>query len=256
MRKIPSILFIVAVFGPCAFAQMVGPAPGGGGDFDNGLEKLFGGNPVFSATMFTSISGPSGPMTVKSKYVFDHENSWTEMNMADVQSSNLPPQALEAAAQMKSIGMDEVVSITTSDKKNAYMIYPHIHSYVAIAIPPQGQAGEFKLQRTKVGEETVDGHPCIKNDVLITNAVQSNDFTVWNATDLNNFPLKIAMTEQGMPVTITFENVSFNKPAPGLFAPPVHFTKYGSIGDLMQSAEMNHPGGMPGTPSPSVSPGP
>lgn len=257
MRKILSALFALSLFGVPAFAQMGGgPGPGGGGNFDNGLEKLFGANPVFSATLMTSMAGPQGPMTVKTKMVFDHENSWTEMNMADVQSSNLPPQAVQAAEQMKSIGMDEVVSITTADKKNAYMVYPHIHSYVDIAIPPSDASSNFKMQTTKMGEETVDGHPCVKNDVIITNSVQSNDFTVWNATDLNNFPVRITMTEQGMPVTITFENVSFDKPAADLFQPPAHYTRYGSIGDLYQSAIMNHPGGMPGAPSPSVSPGP
>jgi len=256
MRKILSTLIAAAVCGLTAFGQ-VGSGPGpSGGSFDNGLEKLFGGTPVFSATMLTSMASPQGLMTVKTKMIYDHENSWTEMNMADVQSSNLPPQAIQAAEQMKSIGMDDVVSVATADKKNAYMIYPHIHSYVAIAIPPSAENGDFKVQTTKMGEETVDGHPCIKNDVVITNSVQSNDFTVWNATDLNNFPVKIAMTEQGAPVTISFENISFNKPDAGLFQPPAHYTRYGSIGDLYQSALMNHPGGMPGMPSPSASPGP
>jgi hypothetical protein len=64
------------------------------------------------------------------------------------------------------------------------------------------------------------------------------------------------MTEQGMPVIITFQNVTFDKPAAGLFEPPAHYTRYGTIQDLYQSAFMNHPGGMPGMPSPSVSPGP
>lgn len=255
MKKILSVLFAATVCAVPGFAQ-TGAATPGNGDFDNGMEKLFGANPVFSATMFTTISGPNGPMTVKAKYVFDHENSWTDMNMADVQSSNLPPQANDAVARMKSIGMDEVVSIMTADKKNAYMVYPHIHSYVAVPIPPSPGAKDFKLSTTRKGEGTVDGHPCVKSDVVITTKAQSNDFTVWNATDLKNFPIKIALTAQGMPVTITFRNVSFDKPSTGLFQPPPHFTRYGSIAELMESAVMNHPSGMPGMPSPSLSPGP
>lgn len=253
MKKILSTLCVAVICGLPAFAQMEG-GPGGGGNFDNGMEKLFGATPVFSAGMVTSIVGPQGPMTVKSKMVFDHENSWTEMNMSDVQGPNLPPQAVD---QMKSIGMDDVVTITPADKLNVYMVYPHIHSYVDMPIPPSATTNNaFSVQTTKLGQETVDGHPCVKNDVVVTNSVQSHEFTVWNATDLKNFPVKIAMTDQGMSVSITFQNVSFDKPAAGLFQPPTHFTKYGSIQDLMQSAMMNHPGGMPGMPSPSVSPGP
>lgn len=238
-----------------AFAQM-GGGEGPGGNFDNGMEKLFGANPMFSATMFTTFGDPASPMTARAKMVFDHDNSWTEMNMTEVTGSNLPPQALQAAEQMKSIGMDDVVGITTADKKTTYMVYPHIHSYVIIPIAPSAANNDFNVQTTKLGTDTVDGHPCVKNDVIITNSVQSNDFTVWNATDLNNFPVKIATAEQGMPVTITFRDIKFDKPAPGLFQPPEHYTKYGSIQDLYQSALMNRPGGMPGMPSPSVSPGP
>ena len=248
MRKFISPLFAVLAFSIPVFAQMGdGPSPGGGG-FDNGMEKLYGANQIFSATMITSFGDP--PMIAKAKMIFDHGNSWTEMNMSDLQGSNLPPQALEAARQMKSIGMDDVVSIATADKTNAYMIYPRIRSYVAMSIPPSAANTDFNIQTTKLGAETVDGHPCVKNDVVITNSVQSTEFTVWNATDLNNFPIKIAMAEQSMPVTITFQNVSFNKPAAGLFQPPLHYTRYGNIQDLMQSALMNRPGGMPGTPSP------
>ena len=249
MRKFLSVLFAVLAFTVPVAAQMVGPNPGaGGGNFDNGMEKLFGANQVFSANMLTSLDGPNGPMNVKSKMVFDHENSWTEMNMADVHGPNLPPQAVE---QMKSIGMDDVVTVTPADKKSVYMIYPNIRSYVNMAIPPSATTNNnFKIQTTKLGEETVDGHHCIKNDVVITNSVQSQDFTVWNATDLNNFPVKIALTDQGMSINVTFQNISFDKPAAGLFEPPLHYTRYANIQDLMQSAMMNRPGAMPGTPSP------
>ena len=242
------------VCGIPALAQMGGAGPGGGGNFDNGMETLFGANPSFSATMITSMNGPSGPMTVKSKMVFDHKNSWTEMNMADVQGPNFPPQAVD---QMKAIGMDDVVTIQPADKVNIYVIYPHIHSYVAMPIPSSGATDHaFNAQTTKMGEETLDGHPCVKNDVIVTNSSQSADFTVWNATDMNNFPIKIVTSAEGTPVTITFQNVSFDKPAAGLFLPPAHFTKYGSLRDLQESALMNRPGGMPGAPSPSVTPNP
>ncbi len=255
MMKFLSILLAVVVCGVPVLAQMGGPEPVEG---DNLMEKLFSATPVYSATMFTTIPGPGGsPMTVKAKTVFDHENSWTEMNMMDVQTSNLPPDAVEAAEYMKSIGLDDVVTIQPANKLNLYVVYPRIHSYVAMPVPPSGTTNNaFGKQTTKLGQETVDGHPCVKNDDLVTNSMQSTDFTVWNATDLNNFPIKIVMNVQGMPVTVTYQDISFDKPAPELFQPPAHFTKYGSLQDLQESAKMNHPSGMPGMSSPSVPPGP
>ncbi len=256
MKK--SFLTIVALClcGFRAFAQMGGQA-GPAASFDNGMEKLFGANPVFSATMQTKMDGPNGPMTVKTKMFFDHENSRTEMNMADAQGSSLPP---DAVSQMQAIGMDKVVSISLADKKNIYVVYPNIHSYVGMEIPGSGSdTNEFKTQITKIGDGTVDGHPCIENKAVVWSGDQTNDFTVWNATDLKNFPVQITMSQQGVSVTISFQNVSFDKLDPSLFRPPANYTRYGTIQDLMQSAMMNHPSGMPGlpgTPAPPSAPTP
>jgi hypothetical protein len=262
MKKSLFILAAILISGIPAFAQMGGGGgaggPGGpGGNFDNGMEKLFGANPVFTATMVTKMDGPNGPMTVKSKMSYDHENSRTEMNMADAQGGNLPA---DATAQMQALGMDKVVSISLSDKKTVYMVYPNNHSYVAMDIT--GGAGPitnaYQVQTTKIGADTVDGHACIKNKTDVWSSDQTNEFTVWNATDLNNFPIQIALSQQEMSITIDFQNLSFDKVDASQFQPPAGYTKYGTIQDLMQSAIMNHPGGMPGmpgatAPTPSIS---
>jgi hypothetical protein len=196
-------------------------------------------------------------MTVKSKMYFDHDNSRTEMNMADAQGGNLPPDAVQ---QMQALGMDKVVSVSLSDKKNVFMIYPNIRSYVAMDVSGNGVATHpFQTETTKLGEETVDSHPCIKNKTVVWTSDQTNEFTVWNASDLNNFPVQIAMTQPDVSITISFDNVSFDKLDPSLFKAPANYTRYGSMQDLMQSALMNHAGGMPGmpgTPTPSISTSP
>lgn len=229
---------------------------GGGGpsaNFDSSMNRLFDANPIFTATMQTTMNGPNGLMTVKSKMFFDHENTRTEMNMADAHGDNLPP---DAVSQMRALGMDKVVSIALSDKKSVYMIYPNIRSYVAMDMP-QGAGpvtNAFQTQTSKIGEETVDGHACVKNKTVVWSGDQTNEFTVWNATDLNSFPVQIAISQQDMSVTIDFQNVSFAKPDAGLFQPPAGYTRYGTVQDLMQSALMNHPGSMPGMPGTPAAP--
>jgi Domain of unknown function (DUF4412) len=258
MKKTLLILAAVLISGIPALAQMGGGGGAGGGpgaNFDNGMEKLFAANPVFAATMQTKMNGPNGPMTVKSKMFFDHENSRTEMNMADAQGGSLPPDAI---SQMQTIGMDKVVSIALSDKKTVYMVYPNIRSYVGMDITGGAApvTNNYQVQTTKIGDDSVDGHTCVKNQTLVWSGDQTNVFTVWNATDLNNFPIQITMSQQETSATIDFQNVSFDKLDGSLFQPPAGYTKYGTIQDLMQSALMNHPGGMPGmpgAPTPSVS---
>jgi hypothetical protein len=105
----------------------------------------------------------------------------------------------------------------------------------------------------------VDSHPCIKNKTVVWTSDQTNEFTVWNASDLNNFPVQIAMTQPDVSISISFDNISFDKLDPSLFQAPANYTKYGSMQDLMQSALMNHAGGMPGMPgtsTPSISTSP
>lgn len=229
-----------------AFAQMGGPA---GGNFENGMEKLFSSTPVFTATMNTAISSQNGPMNVKAKMYFDHENSRTEMNMADVKGGGLPPSAV---AQMQAMGMDKIVMITPSDKKNIYMVYPKIHSYASVPMPSDSSKN-IDVQTTKLGEETVNGHPAVKNKVVMTNNGQQNELTVWNATDLNNFPVQILQSQQGMSATVTFENVSFGKLSSDLFQPPSNYTKYSSMQALMEAQVTAHQPGGPG-PGPSGTP--
>jgi hypothetical protein len=238
MRKTLSILFAALVCGGMAFAQM-GGGPSAG--FDNGMEKLFSDNPVFTATMQTRMALPNGPMTVTAKMYFDHSSSRTEMSMTDVHGGNVPPAAV---AQMQSLGMDKIVMITTADKKSVYMIYPRIHSYAAIAVPSPTSANDYNVQTTKLGRETANGHSCVKNKIVLTNNGQSNELTVWNATDLNNFPVEIVQNVQGMSATIWFENVSFDKLDRSLFQPPSNYTRYSSMQELMAAQVASHsPGG-------------
>jgi hypothetical protein len=45
-----------------------------------------------------------------------------------------------------------------------------------------------------------------------------------------------------------FKNISFDKPADSLFAPPADFTKYDSVQSMMQAEMMKRMGGAMGQP--------
>jgi len=245
MKKFLLVLLAVSFCGFGAVAQMGGRPPGG--NLDSGVIKLFGDNQMFSAVMLTEISGERGAMTAKSKIYFDHENTRFEMDMSDVQGPNLPPGAF---SRLQSMGMDKVVTITPADKKTMIVIYPNIQSYVAAPYPGAAATDEdFKVDTSKLGEETVEGHPCIKNKTVVTGGGQTHEFTVWNASDLKNFPIKIAMSANGTPMTMTYEDISFEKPAGSLFQPPQNLTRYDSMQELMQHVMMSNGGGAPAAPA-------
>ena len=226
-----------------------GGAPGGP-HLGGAMSKLFGDNQAFSATLEMQVTDKSGkPMSMPGKISFDTGKSRFEINMADMKGGQMPP---DTAAQMKSMGMDQMVTIARPDKKAAYLIYPGMQSYAEIQPSNADSAptnSDFKVETTEIGKDTVDGHPCVENKVVVTdkNGVK-HESTVWNATDLKKFPVKIQTTEQGGIVTMLFKNVSLTKPAASLFDPPADFKKYDNVQQLMQQEMMKRMGGGMGMP--------
>lgn len=80
-----------------------------------------------------------------------------------------------------------------------------------------------KVERTEVGSETVDGHPCKVEKIVATAADGSvTRSKVWEAEDLKGVPLKIeTVTEHGTIMAI-FRDVVLEKPDPELFKTPAN----------------------------------
>jgi len=214
------------------------------------MSKLFGDNQAFSAGLEMHIADKSGkPITMSGKISYDAGMQRFEVNLADMKGGNLPPNA---AAQMKAMGMDQAVTVARPDKKVAYLMYPGMQSYVEIQLSKADSAptnSDYKVEITEIGKETVDGHPCVKNKYVVTdNDGVKHESTVWNATDLKKFPVKIETVERGDNVSMLFKNVSLTKPAASLFDPPADFKKYDDVQQLMQQEMMKRMGGGMGMP--------
>ena len=229
------------------------PGPPSGPQFGGTMDKLFGDNQAFAATLEFQTTDNSGKTIIMpGKISFDSGKSRFEVNMTDLKGGPMPP---DTAAQLKSMGLDQIVMLARPDKKVAYLVYPGMQSYVANNLPDTESAAtnsDYKVETTELGKETVEGHPCVKNKVIITDKDGSkHESTVWNATDMKNFPLKIQTTEQGNNVTMLFKNVSVAKPAASLFEPPSGYTKYDSIQSMMMQQMMKQMGGGTGFPLPN-----
>src|SRR5262245_33477428 len=138
-----------------------GPPPGPG--LSASTAKLFGDNSTFSANLEMQTSMGTETMTMPGRIFFDNGKSRFEMDTAELKGGKMSPQA---AAQMKSIGMDKMVMISRPDKKVGYQVYPSMQAYVENALPEHESAGsgdDFKIEVTELGKETFEGHPCIKN---------------------------------------------------------------------------------------------
>lgn len=87
---------------------------------------------------------------------------------------------------------------------------------------------DFKVERTAMQEkETIDGHVC-KIEILTLTPKDNRpivaNIKLWEAEDLNGFPIRIDVEEGGQSYTSTYTNVSLTAPDPKLFQHPAKCT--------------------------------
>ena len=238
-----AILSFSLVVAGSVYAQM-GRMPGPA--YNSAMAKLFGDNKAFSADVeIQSATSDQSQTSMPGKMMVDAGKSRFEMNLADAKGTRMAPSTVE---QMKSMGMDKTVAISRPDLKLNYLVYPGLSSYIANPLQDQDAAkpdSAFKVETTELGKETVDGHPCIKNKVVVTDDQgKSHESTVWNATDLKKFPVKIVTSDGGTTATLLFKNISTTKPDASLFDPPTDYKKYDNFQGLMMEQMKKRMGGM------------
>jgi hypothetical protein len=236
-------LFIAILFVAClnSFAQPGNGMPG----MDTTLMKLFAGHAAFTAKAEMQMGDPAGrgEMSLQADVAMLDGKMRTEVDLADVKAQSMPPEAL---AQMKQFGMDRVVSIVRPDQQKMLLIYPGLKSYAATPLPASKAAATNQpaLETTELGKETVDGHPCVKNKMIITDdSGKQREFTVWNATDLKGFPIQFETTDSGGKIRGLYRAVQFTKPDSKKFEAPEEFKSYPSIEAMMMTAMQKVMGG-------------
>jgi len=224
---------------------------GGGGptgpQLNPALVKLFGDHKAFSAELEFQVTegGQGEAMSLPGKIAFQDGNSRFEMDLSNAKGGRIPPNA---AAQMKQMGMDKLVSMSLPKKNVSYLIYPALESYVELPVENPGAAktdAEFEKEVTEIGKEKIGAQECIKNKVVVTDKDgTTRESTVWNSVDLKKFPVKIETTEEGNLVVLLFKDVNFSKPDASNFVPPPAFTKYDNMMDMVQQVMMKRMGGV------------
>lgn len=215
------------------------------------LGKIFGKNTAFTANAQVTMKDPSGKQMQVMEFTYGMLDGKvrTEMDMTKMQGANVPPEAM---GQMKQMGMDRTVHIFLPDKKIAYMLYPSMKAYCEMntgQMAGQKEGKEPKIEETELGKETIDGHPCMKSKVVVTDEDGHKfESLVWKATDLKDFPIQTQMTtEDHTTITTKFTDINRSKPSASMFEPPSDFKRYANMQELMMSnmQRMMPPGGIP-----------
>ncbi|MEO6033763.1 MAG: DUF4412 domain-containing protein [Verrucomicrobiota bacterium] len=215
-------------------AQMPG---GGSGPMNAAMLKMFGKNTNFTAKADVRMLDNSQKETMSMSFAMAlaEGKMRAELDMSQIKNAMMTPQLI---AQMKQMGADRTVYIVRPDLKANYVIYPALKAYALVPLSnadKQALGKEPKIQKTPLGKETIDGHPCVKNKVVVTDDKgQVQEATVWNATDLKDFAIQMQIKESSANTIMKFKEVQLVKPNAKEFEPPAGFTKYQTIEEIQQ----------------------
>jgi hypothetical protein len=234
--KLTAFVSSIMLTANVSFAQI--GSPGSPAGMDASLVQLFGDVKAFSAVCDMRMLDASqneklsGPMD----FALLEEKIRVEVDMSKMKAKEMTPETI---AMMKQSGMDRVISIVRPDKKNQTVIYPGMKACVSMPLPKKQadalDSKNSKMEKTPMGKETIDGHSCIKNKVVIKNeGSKPQEFLVWNASDLKDFPVQIQTSEDDQTVFMLFKQIQFSKPAAATFEVPSDYKKYDDMGSFMQ----------------------
>ena len=218
-----------------ANAQMpMGGPPG----WNTAMTKLFGDTKAFSAKAEMLALDKSGQPAIQVPMNFALLDNKVRMDidMTQVKGPQAPP---DQVALLKQMAMDRVACIVALDKKAMQLIFPSLAAYVETPLPEDEAAAlnkDLKLHKTPLGKETIDGHPCVKNRVVMTDTKgQKAEAVVWNATDLKEFPVQMQMNDKETTVVMRYKEVHLSKPDAKQFDAPAGFTKHTDMQQLMMA---------------------
>jgi hypothetical protein len=217
-------LLVVLLAGQAAVAQV--PAAGPATGVNAAFVKLFGTVGAFTAKAETRVLDRSQNPLVRMPMEFACLDGKVrlEIDLGQVQSKEFTASTL---ASIKQAGMDRLVSIFRPDKRVTYLIYPGVQSYQELVQSrAETEAAEkgLKLEKAALGKDTLDGHPCLKNKVVVKSTKGPVlEAVTWNANDLKDFPILIEMKEKDKTVQMHFTQVRFVKPDAKQFDVPAAY---------------------------------
>lgn len=212
------------------------------------LSEFFSDTRAFTAGVEMTLPAKEGGESLKLPFgvaIADGKMRW-ELNLANVKSAELPPEAIQG---IKDMGLDRMFFIYLPGKPLTLAL-PGMKSYIEMALPKtdavQQQAQEKigRLEKREIGRENISGQPTVKYAVKVPG--DDGSATVWQATNLQNLPVKIAITKDKQTYQLQLSNIKLGPPDAAYFAVPAGFAKQTDLNAVIQAAAMRSLGGITG----------
>ena len=213
------VLLVIFLKSLTASAQMLD------GGVNSAMIRLFGDTTAFTAQAEVRVLNSNHVVWLQMPSAFASTDTKLRVD-ADIKlikSSVVTPAVI---LMMKQTGKDRITSVIRPDLRATFIIYPGSQSYISMPLSAEdAQIASQKLEKKRLGKETIDGHACVKNlsTVKSSRGATLLQATTWNATDLKDFPLQVEMKENGSTTVIHFQNVNLVRPDAKLFDLPAGY---------------------------------
>jgi hypothetical protein len=126
--------------------------------------------------------------------------------------------------------------LNRGDKKTSYTLYPNAQKYL-VHTETEAQDEKPKVEKTKVGSETIDGHPCDKYKVVVTyKSEKPQEGFIWNARDLGGMTIRSEVENKDFKITTDLKNIVLKSSPASVFEIPAGYTEAKSFMDLMMTS--------------------
>ncbi len=130
-------------------------------------------------------------------------------------------------------GLDYTTAIMRTDK--AFLVYTNWQAWVDTTESNRLAKTRFKIRKTEIDRETVNGHPCVKCDVFASGGGRFISALLWEATDLNGFPVRMDWSKKGVNWSVVFLTIDHKPPKADLFEVPVGYKRYDDLGEFARA---------------------
>lgn len=215
--------------------------PGGNVGFNAAVAQLFADVPAFSASVETAITNQAeNTRMVLPMLMYKNGDKFRiDVDFVKLRGAGAALQGLSA---LQNIGMSRMASLVLPQEKGMVVLFPELKFQTRVSLSEADlPADGYKITKKSGGKETVNGQPCVRQQVtLTTKDGEKTEATTWESSTLNHFPVRMMFRQDkekdGGIMWMTFSDVKLASPGDDLFKVPSDYKGFNSISGLMQEA--------------------
>jgi hypothetical protein len=165
------------------------------------------------------------------------------------QGMEMPMAKMGNKSRVENPGMKGVVTIALTDAKKTIMMNTNTKVYSEQVTQERDQMPnmydpDVVFEKKKTGNETIDGHPCVKYDTVYyrkSKPDEKHKAIIWEAQDLKEFPIQIEVTVPANPkhpgsggkMVMKYKDIKLGAATASMFEVPSGYKKVNSPQEVM-----------------------